>query len=546
MSLGGGFAFPVFKESRLDVYKLLEHYEPDNANKVTIDTDENNDILIAYDTVFRYAVDELNFDFEMFTGQLNMGITQLFEGTPIEQILPGLELLGLGEVTLTEDIITEKEINYSYDINSDLSTGSLENKQTLSRINFLNTDIIITIEPSFEVKNTGVLVLEIKIPGMDETLKIDVKPGEGRSEYIANEDNKDFNVNAEGDFQFTFKVRGDNTTKVKTGDDIVCSIAFESRDEKPKYIAYGWFNYSRYEQVKADTLIANLYDYIPEIDSTFLLIKDPQFVFEVRSSLGVPLEFGLDSIYTETHNSGSETFNRSKSKPFSIKAAGKHGETAITELAPIGNSFFQEEGTEISKFIHTDLNALRFFYSFIAPEKDPKKDPIQFISSDAKVDIYGRLKVPLAFDAGSRLCYRDTIALEDFDTESLEDISSLELQFNYICHLPIGFYIDLYLLDESYHNILEENKIYQSVTIEKAATDADGVVTEEKTGKFSLKFNKDTETSITKLKDAKYLLFNYRSVKTRAEGEAIRLKANDYLSIKMGVVIDGKLIVNNQ
>jgi hypothetical protein len=546
MSIGGSLAVPLLKESRLDIYKLLERYEPDNTNNVTIGTDDNNDIFIAYDTVFRYAANEINLNFDSFTEQMNLGISQLFAGTPIEKILPYLKT----EITLTPDITAEETIPYQYSINDSINIGELKNKQKLKNINFLNTNIIITIKPSFEIKSTGVLALEIKIPGIDKALTVDVKPE--KYEYIVNdENNKDFKVNAEGEFEFTFKVKGDNETKVNSSDDIACSIAFKSLDEKPKYIAYGWFNYDYKNTFRSGILGAKLHDYIPE--NTELLVEDPQFMFEVRTNLGIPLEFGLDTIQSELLNDESKCFNKSVS--FKINPADEYGQTTTTVIDTINNAFLLQHGSKFSDFIRTDLESLKFSYHFASQDInidtiDLETSPPQFISSDANIEVNGKLKIPFAFDAGSRLCYRDTIEL-NLETESLEDVSSLDLRFDYTNHLPIGFYVDLYLLDETYKNILGTDKVYQTITIKKAETYTSGpnkgVVDESKLspGKFSLKFEKDTETSITKLKDAKYLLFDYRSVKTKEE-EAIRLKANDYLSIKLGAVIDGKIIINNE
>jgi hypothetical protein len=112
--------------------------------------------------------------------------------------------------------------------------------------------------------------------------------------------------------------------------------------------------------------------------------------------------------------------------------------------------------------------------------------------------------------------------------------------------MPIGFYVDLYLLDENYNNILgEKDKVYQAIEIGKADVDSDGVVDESKVEpkEYSLSFTKETATSITEMGKANYLVLSYRSVKKGATEPPIRLKSKDYLSLKLGIAIDGQILI---
>jgi hypothetical protein len=552
MALGGEYYLPGLKESRIDIDKLLARYEPDSTIMVTIGTDENNDICIAYDTVFRYAMNEINYDFDLFSGTMSEEISELFDDTPISNILDGLELFGQEpKATLTSDISVKKEISQEYNINSKLNDRKLETKQNLRHIHFLNTDIVIKVRPSFEIKTDNLLVLKIEIPGIDEPLTVNVEPkptglNEDEYKYTANNLNKDFDLLAEGQFKFTFEITGDDQTEVQSNDKIECGIEFRSRDKKPKYVAYGWFNYFYYENPKADTVSVNLSDYIPGAGSTVLTMADPQFTFEINSSLGVPLWFKVDTIQSDIRGSDSEIFTSSNDSSF-IKAASKYGAVAKSDPIEINNEYFTKNSNgekQFSDFIRTDLDALQFIYRFYTdfPEKQTV-DNLQFIPSDAMVEVHGHLKVPLAFGEKSILCYTDTIEL-NLDTESLEDVEKLDLLFSYTNHLPIGFYLDLYLLDEFYENILEENKAYQSIKMRKAKTDTEGIVDESELteGKFSITFTKDSNTSITQMKKAHYLMFDYRSVESDKDPDQVRLKKGDYLSIKLGIMIDGKII----
>jgi hypothetical protein len=567
MLMGGKTAGPVLKESTLKLYDLIERYNNDDMHGVTLDTAANGDIFLAYDTIFSYTMNQINFDFTKFAGQMELGIDKLLENTPIDKILTNLpeELQKEWEtkpITLTPEITNTAEMSYTLDIDDQFNIDGLKEKQILQRIDFLNTDIIIKIKPTFAIKTDRLLNLEITMPFIDTPIKVNLKKGEADIEQpFTITSDKQFSLNAKGnEFKFKFILTGDDATKVKMGDNIACDIELKIKEES-KYVAYGWFNYTYNDNFKADTLVASLNDYIPKADETILRILDPQCIFEVHTTLGVPLEFGLDTIYSDSPN-GNKTFINHDF--FSIDRAQNYRDTAITKVAPIDNTYFKERDPDVSfsDFIRSDMDALRFSYHFVAQKldlnnMDKDKVPVQFIPSDAKLDIHGKLRVPLAFDTGSILCYQDTIEL-DMDTESLKDVSRVELYFNYTNHLPIGFYLDLYLLDESYQNILkDENQLerdtaYQTINIEKTPVyttgDRKGIVDESKlnSGKFTLTFTKDTDTSITQIQKAKYMLFKYRSIKEGVSGEAIRMKASDYLSLSVNFFIDGKIIISNE
>jgi hypothetical protein len=114
--------------------------------------------------------------------------------------------------------------------------------------------------------------------------------------------------------------------------------------------------------------------------------------------------------------------------------------------------------------------------------------------------------------------------------------------FNYTNHLPLGFYLDFYLLGEDNENILDNNAAYQNVTIERPEVDQEGRVITPMEGPIFLTFNKESETSLTLLQKAKYLRISYKSVKNDELKKPIRLKKTDYLSLKMGVIINGRIL----
>jgi hypothetical protein len=552
MLMGGKTAGPVLKESKVNIYELLKLYEPNDTLPVKVLVDSiTNDIFLAYDTTFHYAVNEVNFDFDRFSASMNTSISNFFEeGTLMSNILTWLddEYITLHD---TINIVYGEKESHPYDLQEELTKNSefgLEGKQKLDHIKFIDTNIIITIDPSFDIKTDTLLTLEIEIPGIDEPLNVNVKPN--RKEYTFKY--KEFNVDAKGDFKFTFKLKGDGQTKVKADDEINCGISFKSVGENSRYAVYGWFNYYQYREIKADTLNANLKDYLPA--GTQLSIAEPQIDFKVKSNFGVPITFGLDTITAEFQTGAPKTFNRAPK--YYIDQAKE--EEVKTLPVIIDNSFFENGGMKFSEFINTELNSLRFFYSFVTNTKDKDGNldlslPMQFISSDTEIAIDAKLKIPLAFGDNSVLCYEDTIDL-DIDTESLKDVDRFELRFNYTNHLPIGFYVDLYLIGENNKNILKNDSAYQTIKIDKADVytegDRKGEVDESKFKltpvEYRLTFTKDSKTSISKIQEAKYMLLKYRSVEEGVPGEPIRLKASDFLSLSLNFFIDGKILISNE
>jgi hypothetical protein len=550
MALGGKITLPVLKESRINIYELLERYQSDNVSEIKVDT-TGGDIFLIYDTVFKYGLNQINFDFSAFAGNMNedVGIFDLTEGTSIGDILPNLEFFGVDEIAIPVGTNSDYSIPLEFNLNDQLSGEN----QKLSKVEFLNTNIVIKIEPNFRIETEGLLTLKITLPDSkpgDAPWEIQVKPG--ITEY--KKETNSFIVPANSEFGFEFILTGDGRTNVKPTSNIACGIALESRDEIPAYVAYGWFNYTYRESIetddnKKDTVAINLSDYIPGAGETVLKMLDPQFTFEIRSTLGIPLEFGLDTIQGEFPERIEIFKNTKDAFPIGSVPLDHVGDTIHSDPVLINNDFFAGSSYTFSDFINTDLQSLGFFYHFGTDEVDLENTdnvPVQFVTSDSYLEVSGKLRVPLAFDEGSVICYRDTMEL-DLDTESLEDVSSLELHFTYTNHLPIGFYVELSLLDESHQNILGQDKVYQTITIGKAIVDAEGAVDENQVAsdKYILKFDKDQETSIIQMKDAKYISFSYRSIEKGDSSEPrIRLKATDYLSLQLGIFIDGQILVN--
>jgi hypothetical protein len=549
MLIGGKIPLPVLDSSRLSIEELLREYRPNdnNLHGVIIDTDDNNDIYLAYDTLFTYDLTLINTNFDSFaSGMLKVGIDEMLS----PNIRDLLKFSGKDEIKLSSDLSLEPlKVIRPYDMDTQLGNemqGSIP-KQKLTKIEFRNTDIIITTHTSIDLKTDNMLQIRLEMSGIDP-IQVAVKKGEQATRISYDR----FTVEAVDTIKVTFTMQGDDKTIVKIDDTISCGVEFESRDKNPNYIAYGYFNYrfEDAEEYKIDTLVADIYSYLPK--GTQLSLLDPKFNFIVSSNIGVPFYFRLKKMTSHLYNEDGkiETKELAPDSAFYIARSLLPGKSVEQQFDVNDDLFTKDGGDGFSAFINTQLSSLNFFYSFdteLVELADNPDLPEEFIPSDGKIEIQGTLRVPMAFGEESKIYYQDTIKL-DFNTESLEYVDSLELRLTYENHLPIGFYLDLSLLDENNQNILGEGVVYQSIVMPKSKTNDEGIVIEDPNtiskGVWPLVFKKDTKTSILEMEKAKYLVLNYESIRVGDERTPIRLKTTDYILVKLGAIIDGKITLN--
>jgi hypothetical protein len=550
MQVGGYFPVPLLKESKFTMYDLLDSYHPDVPD-MRIDTTREGDIFLAYERTFSYEMPNLNEYFGAFdVGMHDLSISSLFK----DNSLP--DLLDIQPQTLPSNFSYEKSITESYDLNKGLDVNNLANKQRITRILFQNTDIEITLNPSFNIRNSGVLKLQIQLQGDPNPLP-EINVSNGPQSYTFHYD--ELTINANGNIGIKFIIKGDGETVVGTNDKIDCEIKFKKSNENFRYVVYGFFNYSLIDLstgVKLDNYITDIRHYIPE--GSVLNLEDPKFEFSTESNIGATLQFKLDKIESFLDDNGREsikTFAPSRD-PFSVYRANTLGETTITnDFEPINRDFFKKYGNaNISDYITVHLDSLGFTYQLSSvqiPDLNNPTIPEEFIASDSKLDIHGKLTVPLAFDYGSVLCYSDTVEV-DFTEDALDDVSLVELYFTCTNHLPLGLYVDFYLLDKN-RNLIPGGP-YQRMVVEKPEVYAEGAqkgrVKNEKVSEFKVAFNKNTNTSITKLKEAGYILLKYTSEdnpnKPAQDVKPTKLTTSDYVKVKIGMVIDGKITISDK
>jgi hypothetical protein len=554
VSAGGSITIPVLSEEfKVTLREMLEQYDTNGI----INTDDD-DIYWSDTVIFpTLKMSELNQDFGTFSDNMNdFGLPIPVDTLKMSNILGErlkdypflLDMWDDGlKIQLPKSIEVPPYTDSIWlDISDQFKIDGETNKQRIDSIRFRNrnkennTRLQVTIDYNL---SPDILELEITFPG-HTAQSIPIKKG---TQPVLGGDG-DFTI-AGGNILYTLKVKGDGETEIDKNSYISIQVDFISGD-KLDYVVYGLFNYDTKlnQDIKAHDIMANLYDYIPEGSS--LSLTDPQFQFNLTSNLGIPLVFRLDKI-TSYLSGEPKTFEPNSTNKYAnmdIKCAEKIGDIVIDSIK-INNDLFREDGKEFSEYITTSLDSLTFDYRLAAKEVDvnDRSLPIEFIPSDVELESSATLKVPMAFGAESVIHYNNTISL-DFDSSSLEileKVDSLTLGFHYENHIPLGFYVDLYLLDSAHKNIPDNDAIYQSISMNKPKVDGQtGIVVESAEGDFSLVFTKGTEISLSKLKEAKYLLLKYKSKKENVLEGPIRLKANDYISIKSNVTIEGGITLD--
>jgi hypothetical protein len=555
MLVGGYFEAPLIRESKFTMYDLLDAYHPD-VEGLSIDTTLTGEIFLFYEKDTPCLMPDLNSYFSMFNTDLiggGIGIPELFSENDHLTTLLGIEAqtLRVGYKPTVNPVVKP------YNLNDNLDSGDLENKQKLTRMQFWNTDLVITVKPTFEVKNRNVITMEIRIPGVAPLTGIDVKDG-GKTFHLP-----EFQVNAADNIQIIFSIVGDGETTIADTDVIDCSIVFKpskSVNDDFRYIAYGFFNYTFRDEmdIKIEDYVSDLYDYVPK--GSVLKLENPQFKFTAESSIGIPLLFHLDKIASYLHKGEDEatgaihSFDPGSVSP--INRSDKPGESSSTDnLETVNKSFFETygHGEKISNYFTTELDSLQFNYSLTSEyidieNLDPHNPgiPEQFIPSDGQLNIHGELTVPMAFDEGSVLCYSDTVKI-NFTEDTLDDIKLAEFIFTCRNAMPIGMFVDIYLLDEDKQKTTP-GKPYQHLYLGRPEVYTEGPLKGEVKGelltKAEITFQKDTETSILELKKAKYILYEYKS-DTSENPKPAKLTTRNYVKMAVGVRFDGKITISD-
>ncbi|MDR0507038.1 MAG: hypothetical protein LBH32_09530, partial [Dysgonamonadaceae bacterium] len=419
IEIGGSASLPLIKESEFSMYDLLKSYgDVSVVPGMSLDT-LDGDILLIYSDTFQYAMPSINKLFGTFNADMEgIGIAHLLDEN---QTL--LELLKIQPQTLPyAQKLYDDDWEDEYDLNEeDNIEDEIRDRQLLTKILFENTTINVTVDPNFEIRNEGVLVMEVELPGIDGD-SIHLKNINVTSKKTFSFPQNKFYFNASGKIKTHVVLTGDGETRIDENSRIDISVSFVPTNENYRYACYGLFNYilDDVANFNIEDYKADLHDYIPK--GSALHFEDPKFEFAAISNLGLDLEFHMDTVQSFIDEKGIKSINPTQTRQATVKRAGKLDEkTTTSDLFKMDKDYFNRNGAEISDFFTTDLDSMNFVYhlSTASEKKVPKEELIigdkfkeEFIPSDGQLTVYGKMTIPMSFDTGSVLCYSDTIEFD--------------------------------------------------------------------------------------------------------------------------------------
>jgi hypothetical protein len=200
--------------------------------------------------------------------------------------------------------------------------------------------------------------------------------------------------------------------------------------------------------------------------------------------------------------------------------------------------------TDSTRFDRDNGETNRIFRVGQYPYVGPNETKYQFTLNKTGVDsvhIDMRAKLPMTFDAGSRLVFKDTLPINLTASDVISDnIETLIIRINYTNKLPLSGVIDVIFLDENNLPIAELDP--RSSTLEKAGlTDIRiqnfnaGIATTEKTGKMYITFDKAEWEAA---KGIKSILFKTTLANP---DENIHFRPQDFLKLKVDFYMKGNI-----
>jgi hypothetical protein len=274
--------------------------------------------------------------------------------------------------------------------------------------------------------------------------------------------------------------------------------------------------------------------------------SNPQIDISAVSNIGMKLGFRLDYLRAI---SGSKTvdavFKDSKTyTQFFLNKPKLPGDTAHINLPAFDKNFGQTD-----KLIAIKPDILQ--YNFTLLSRNESSEFPNFITPDGNININFKTKIPIEFNSGTYLEYKDSIpnafniladAVDKFkipytDSTSIESAS---LVLNIINGLPIHTILSITIFDSIGNKLnlpADFNKDYE---IYAGSVDINGIVQPGKEKKQTLYLNL-AKNQLSELKKANKIVY-----KVRVEGNQLDPKINftklNNFGLKIGFYIKGKLI----
>jgi len=310
--------------------------------------------------------------------------------------------------------------------------------------------------------------------------------------------------------------------------------------------AWGFFN--RSERITGDRIYAeipsNLFG-MAELWDNKLYFHDPRITFNIKSNIGVPLNFIVDSIKAVDSRTNDERWadfgGGKKITQLPLAVPEYFGVEAFTQKTfnrenGATNRLFQIRPDKFIYGFHVEVNHEQTALDLLPPARQ------HFVIRPLKLDIDVDVVLPLWFDENSVYISQDTFKFEQnlggmlkINDNFVIEPERVTVNIDYKNHLPVQAIATAIFYDENNNELWRK----EDFTIECPNVDANGFVTSEKISTLSIALiEKDTE----KLLKTRSIIMQYKSMaKNPISDNKVNVRGTDYLDVFVSLFIKAKI-----
>lgn len=345
--------------------------------------------------------------------------------------------------------------------------------------------------------------------------------------------------------KFDFKVRIGNST-IPSPSNIILATRFKSMQHR---VIFGYFSPS--ESLTNSTLKGirtfNISEIVNEIGQYGIFkFAEPEVKFEITNYMGLKLNLHFNKVIAyrnddPTFDSIYANFNGSISKTETILGIEKYGDPSIISTIKLNH---EKENGQLHLFFEKTKLPTDFKFHLGVSNARTSSESFQksdFITDIQKIKLKKTLRVPLKLNNGSYFNFNDTI--KDLDLDSLlehDDIQQAQLAFKITNKLPINCRVNATFLDQNNQQLPLD--LLSSNELKAPAVDNTGTVIPDQKFESSTMYLKILKSQIEDLKKVKKIAISV--FLNTIENRPMNFQKNDAINIKLGLFIQGNVIVN--
>ena len=271
-------------------------------------------------------------------------------------------------------------------------------------------------------------------------------------------------------------------------------------------------------------------DVVQSEHSGSLYFEDPKLKLKIKNTIGAEMDVTIDELYA-TGNLGQLDIDISSLLPgnqFTIPAAPSVGDSAQLEY------YFTQNNSNIKSLINDQYD--RIYHDFAATV-NPNGPAYNFATLNSSVEVVADVELPF-WGYSDHFTIIDTVKVDFNEFESLKDnIEKGLLRINTVSHFPVDGLLKVYFADENYaltDSILTNGEY----VINSGAVQLIDVPTNTYQVISATQTNNDVPLDtarISSLFNSKYLLISADITTTDDAGRNIKLFAQDYIEVRIGL-----------